>query len=218
VSELNVGLTTPASPSVAFQIDYTTQTDQQLSLYSVVKRAGALPCASSYELEEQQNQNENGLSGYGGGTSVFGGPTTTTAIDTETYGSYLICSWVEGPNNGEVDAAATTPIFVGTPPAPPAPQPASPGLRFSYVKVSRRHGATVHGTAAAGLSGRVAVGATCGNMTNTDRVIVSAGEFSARLRIPRSCRGRAQVKISASWHGSASFEPQHISETIRTAR
>jgi hypothetical protein len=117
VSELSVALASPARPDVGFQINYTTQTDQQLSLYSIVKPAGGLPCASSFELDQQQNQSENDV--FQDSTSVFGGPVTTSGTDTETSGgSYLICSWIEGPNGGEVDAATTTGLYVGIPPQP----------------------------------------------------------------------------------------------------
>jgi len=222
VSELNIDLPTPATPNVAYQIDYTTQTDQQLSLYSIVKASGGLPCASSYELEEQQNQNENDPFGYEEGSSVFGGPTTTTATDTEAYGSYLICSWIEGPNNGEVDASTTTPIFVGTPPSPlpptPAPTPSNPRLRISSARVSRRHGASVGGSASRQLAGLVAVGATCGDSTFTRRVTVRNGGFFAHLSLPRSCRRYARVKIAVTWRGSSSFRRQTVSEEERIGR
>lgn len=122
VAQLTVGLAGSARPQSAFQIAYTTQTDQQLHLYSVVKPAGGLACASSYELETQQNQTENVVLGdYD--EDVFGGPTTTTQTDTESHaGPYVICTWIEGPNSGEVDAATSTSIYVGSPPAPPACQ------------------------------------------------------------------------------------------------
>jgi len=120
VSELSVAVASQALPEVGYQINYTTQTDQQLSLYSIVKPAGGLPCASSYELEQQQNQPGNDI--FDGSTSVFGGPETTTATDTESSaGSYLICSWIEGPASAEVDAATSTPIYVGTPHVSPPP-------------------------------------------------------------------------------------------------
>lgn len=137
VAELSVSLPSGARPGVAFQINYTTQTDQDLSLDSIVKPAGGLPCASSYELEGQQNQTEDDV--FGGSTSVFGGPTTTTGTDTEqNAGPYVICSWIEGPSGGEVDAASTTPIYVGTPPPPPPP-PVPPSCivpRFSRTGLS----------------------------------------------------------------------------------
>jgi hypothetical protein len=118
VEQLTVSLPQSARPNVAFQIAFTTQTDQQLNLYSVIKPSGGLPCASSYELESAQNQELDDLFGDEG-QSVFGGPTTTTTTATEKGGSYVICTWVEGPNQEEVDATTSTSIYVGTPPAPP---------------------------------------------------------------------------------------------------
>lgn len=120
VPVLSVALAGAARPNKGFQINYTTQTDQQLNLYSVVKPAGALPCASTYDLELQQNQVEQIIYGYDD-QQVFGGPTTTTATSTEQKaGAYLICTWIEGPNSKELDASVSTPIYVGTPPQPPA--------------------------------------------------------------------------------------------------
>jgi hypothetical protein len=115
VEQLSVSLPKPARPNVAFQVAFTTQTDQQLTLDSYLKPAGGLPCASSYELESAQNQELDDL--LNGGQSLFGGPTTTTATATEKKGSYVICTWVEGPTQGEVDAALSTPIDVASPPA-----------------------------------------------------------------------------------------------------
>ena len=62
-----------------------------------------LPCAASYELEQEQGAPETTLLGAGS-PQVFGGPTTSTITDREKTGSYLICSWIEGPTFGEVDA------------------------------------------------------------------------------------------------------------------
>ncbi len=122
VAQLTVGLASPAQPGVGFQVNYTTQTDQQLTLNSVIKPSGGLPCASSYELDRQQNQSEQIVFIFG--SNVFGGPTTTSGTITEqAAGPYLVCAWIEGPNDGEVVAASTTNIYVGTPPPPPRPQP-----------------------------------------------------------------------------------------------
>ncbi|HEX3833329.1 MAG TPA: hypothetical protein VHW04_15235 [Solirubrobacteraceae bacterium] len=51
VSQLTLAVPSALTPGAVFQLAYTTQTDQQLRLYSVIKQAGALPCADSYELE-----------------------------------------------------------------------------------------------------------------------------------------------------------------------
>jgi hypothetical protein len=117
VEQLTVSLPSQILPNVAFQVGFTTQTDQQLSLYAILKPAGGLPCASSYELESQQNEPGDNL--FDGGTSVYGGPTTTNATVTEKKGSYVICSWIEGPTAQEVDANQSTTLTVEKPPPPP---------------------------------------------------------------------------------------------------
>ncbi len=118
VAQLTVRLASPAKPGVGFQIDYTTQTDQELTLDSTIKPSGGLPCASSYELGQHQNQSQEDIFLFG--SKVFGGPATISgAVTEQNAGPYLVCSWVEGPNEGEVDASSTTPVYVGTPPRPP---------------------------------------------------------------------------------------------------
>jgi hypothetical protein len=128
VSAFQVALPEAASPGKQFLINYTTQTDQQLALYSVIQRAGGQPCPTSYELAQSENltsdqvnfEFENNEDNSSNSLSVYGGPATAQAADTETKaGSYVICSWIEGPNTAEVDDSASTPFYVGTPPPPP---------------------------------------------------------------------------------------------------
>ncbi len=126
VYQLAVGLSHPALPGVAFQITYTTHTDQQLAMYSAIRPAGGLPCAVNHTLDGQQNQNETDLLGEPfllDGEKIFGGPATIAATTTESAGSYLICTWIEGPSENEVDATAATNISVGTPSPPSSPTP-----------------------------------------------------------------------------------------------
>jgi hypothetical protein len=138
ISAFAVGLPRGPQPGQVFVIAYTTQTDQTLTLATLIQHAGGLPCAASPELDEQENQTQdrptfpNPESFYEGRNSVniFGGPLINQATDTETLGGpYIICSWITGPTKGEVDAALTTPFYVGTPPPPPPsaqkPAPAS---------------------------------------------------------------------------------------------
>ena len=47
VAQLTVAVAKPLIPDVAFQIAYTTQTDQSLELYSVIKAAPSVPLAGS---------------------------------------------------------------------------------------------------------------------------------------------------------------------------
>jgi len=138
ISVFGVGVASQPQPSHVFVINYTTQTDQTLTLTTLIQHAGGLPCAASPELDEQENQTQDrpvfphteSYYDYQNFVNVFGGPIVTQATDTETQvGPYIICSWILGPTKGEVDATLTTPFYVGTPPPPPPtarkPAPAS---------------------------------------------------------------------------------------------
>ncbi len=217
VSQLSVVLPVAPRPKVGFQIDYTTQTDQNLSLYSVLKRAGSLPCASSYELEQQANQSETAIFDGENSPELFGGPTVNTATDTEDRGSYLICTWVEGPDSGEVDATAVTPVTVGTP-IPPPVVAASPDLHFTRVRASRRHGVSYRGTAAAGLSGQLFVTASCGRASRAGRTSAARGVFSGHLKLPRGCRGHKKATLRVLWSGSSAFTRESAKQTVRIRR
>jgi PASTA domain len=200
VAQLTVALASNARPRQGFQIAYTTQTDQDLNLYSVAKRAGGLPCAASYELEQQQNQVEDVIYDYGE-AQVFGGPTTTTATTTEDKaGPYVICTWVEGPNNDEVDAATSTPIYVGSPPQPPACQVPKLTVGAALAKVKHRillnHcavGTITHGYSRTVPRGRVmSLSPAPGSKLASGAAVgikISAGRAPAPCRVPRFRRG-----------------------------
>ena len=211
VPVLTVALPVTPRPAQAFSITYTTQTDQQLSLSSVIKPAGGAPCASSYELERQQDADNEAVTGLLGEDSVYGGPTNTSATATEARGSYIVCTWIEGPSNGEVDATTTTPVSVQ--PAAPVPKPAD--LRFTGISVSRRHGANIDGTTAAKLAGRILVYASCDKSSSSSSVLVKKGKFAGHLKLPSACRGRRYTEIGAVWKGSPSFLKQSISKSVR---
>jgi hypothetical protein len=214
VSVLSVTLPSPALPNRAFQVNYTTQTDQNLTMYSIIKKAGGLPCASSFRLEQAGNQTETDLLNGSNGVSVFGGPMLSTATDTEKAGAYVICTWIEGPNFGEVDAAASTPITVGKPPSPP---PASPALQLTKWFASRRHGISVKGTTAQSFNGVLLVAATCGKSTRRAHPRASSGFFSAHLRLPR-CRHYRHVKVTVKWGGSSTFARESTSRSVKIRR
>lgn len=224
VYQLAVGLPAPALPGVAFQIDYTTHTDQQLALGSAIRPAGGLPCAANHELDSQQNQSETNLVGSPYSTSsekVFGGPATVNATATEPAGPYLICTWIEGPNTAEVDSTASTSIYVGTPPPPPPPPPShpiSPLLALRGINVSKRHGALVRGTAAATLSGRLRVSVSCGRSSVSGDARVTHGRFRLRLATPRRCHTRGRARVTAKWTGSHAFLEQSVSDVVKVSR
>ncbi|MFZ0043644.1 MAG: hypothetical protein WAK93_20210 [Solirubrobacteraceae bacterium] len=205
-SELSISVPAAPQPNVAFDIDYGTQTDQQLNLYSVIAKAGNQACASSYELERQQGQVVSTVFGFGQ-QQVFGGPTTTPATVKLGTGSYLVCGWIEGPNGGEVDLATSKPLTVGTPSLPP-------GLHLGKVTASRRHGVSVSGTTAAGLSGRLVVTAACGASSKRATPKAGHGRFRAHLALPGGCRRASALKVGVSWGGSSAFAKQSTSKRI----
>jgi hypothetical protein len=188
-----------------FQITYTTQTDQKLELSSIIKPAGGSPCAASYELELQQN--ETGRTILVSPTDVYGGPSTTSASNTEASGSYVICSWIEGPGPSEIDQAIITPVIIPSPPA-------SARLRISHATASRKHGVTIDGTAAASLAGRIVVYATCGRKSVSVSPSIGNGKFRGHLRLPNTCRRARGVTIGVVWAGSAAFAKQVVTRQI----
>jgi hypothetical protein len=214
VVQLTVAIAKPLIPNVAFQIAYTTQTDQSLALYSVIKAAPSAgspatsPCASSFEAQQRQ-QVEKILVGPGA-QGVFGGPTTTTITDKQKAGAYVICTWVEGPSFQEVDASATTPVTVGTVTSPPPRL----GLSLTKVTASRRHGVSASGKTASAFSGRLVLLAACGSSTTTHAVTAGHGRFSGRLGLPSGCRRAKRVTVTVSWAGSRSFAKQSAKRSV----
>jgi hypothetical protein len=211
VSQLTLTVPKNPAPDVPFQIGYTTQTDQQLELFSVLKPATDAPCASTFELDQGQNQPETTLLGTGS-PPVFGGPTTSTITTTQKTGSYLICTWVEGPNAQQVDRSASTPLTVGT------PVPPTPGLKLTKLTASHRRGASVTGTAGPGFTGRLLLTASCGSSTAKRSTTPKNRRFSARVGLPGSCRTAKRLKITVAWAGSSAFSKQSVNKTIAIAR
>src|SRR6185437_3003699 len=97
VGQFTVTVPKDLQPGVAFQVSYATQTDQTLSLFSVLRKASGASgtsgtsCPASFEDAQQQDQVETLLQGGRAGTSVFGGPITTTATTTQKTGFYIVC-------------------------------------------------------------------------------------------------------------------------------
>ena len=146
------------------------------------------PCPASFDLNQQEGRVETVLSAFGA-TSVFGGPATTTLPTKQRTGLYLVCTWIEGPNVGEVDGAASTSVTVGTP-APPAPP--SPKLKLSKAAASHKHGVAVAGSTVSGFTGKLAVSAACGSSTAKRTVTARNRRFSSALRPATRVRPRPQ--------------------------
>ncbi len=211
VSQLTVSVPKDLQPNVSFQVTYTTQTDQQLSLLSVLRPASEAPCPATFSLNQRQNRPETNLLGFGT-QQVFGGPVTTTATTKQKTGLYVVCTWVEGPTGDEVDDAATTPVTVGTPPPP------KPGLTLTKATASRRHGASVAGTAVSGFRGKLVVSVACGAATAKRTTTAHNRRFASSVRLPSACRTARKVRLTVSWAGSSAFSKQSVARTVAIAR
>lgn len=211
VPVFTVSVPTALAPNVAFDVTYTTQTDQQLALESVIK-AGTAPattCPTSYEQAIQGSNNTATI--LGPGNEVFGGPITTTATTTQKQGSYLICSWVEGPNPSEVDSAVVTPVTVGT---PNSTLPPKPGLKLGKLTASRKHGISVAGSTSSKFAGKLSVVAACGRSSAKTSASAKKGKFSSHVRVPAGCKSARTVKITVSWSGSKAWTKQSVSKSV----
>jgi hypothetical protein len=211
VSQLSVTVPKDLQPNVNFRITYTTQTDQQLSLFSVLRPASEAPCPDTFSVDQQQNQAETNLLGFGT-PPVFGGPVTTTVTTKQKTGFYVVCTWVEGPTDGEVDDTATTPVTIGTPPPP------KPDLALTKASASRRHGVSVIGTTASGFAGKLVVSAACGSATAKRTTTARKGRFASSLRLPGACRKARKVRLTVSWAGSSAFAKQSVAKTVAIAK
>jgi hypothetical protein len=213
VSELTVAVPKDLQPNVTFQVTYTTQTDQLLTLSSVLRPASEAPCPANFSLDQQQNQAETNLFGPGA-QDVFGGPETTTATTKQKTGFYILCTWVQGPNGDEVDDSATTPVTVGTPPPPALPKP---GLALIKAAASHRRGVSVAGTTVSGFTGKLVVSAACGSSTAKRTTAAHNRRFVASVRLPSGCRKAGRVQLTVSWAGSSAFAKQTVARTVAIA-
>jgi len=206
---LAVSLPVAPTHDRTFTIQYTTQTDQNLDLSSIIKPAGATSCAANYSLE--LDQDGNAATTLTSSQNVCGGPATSTSTATEPAGSYLICSWIQGPDGSEVDAATTTPVTI---PAPP-PKPQQPKLHITHASLSHKHGATIKGTTAPALAGRVEVYVACGKASTSTAPRIADGRFNAHLKLPRTCRRAMHATVGVVWPGSATFRRQVLTKALR---
>jgi hypothetical protein len=207
---LAVSVPVPPRPHQPFEIDYTTGTPYEIALKSAIKEASEGPCAASAEKEYEAQQSELPLLGPQVTSSrpIVGDPKLTTATDTEPKGSYVICTWIEGPNFMEVDAMKTTPVTVGDV-APP-----QPGIRVKRWSASRRHGISISGTTTKPFQARLLVVAKCHKSAHRTRARPSNGAFHAHLHLPRCSRQR-RVTLSVSWSGSSTYSKQSRTRSVR---
>lgn len=211
VSQLTVTVPKALQPNVSFSVSYTTQTDQQLALYSVLRSGTQTACPDSFELDQQENQADTILSGFSA-PPVFGGPVTRTVTIKQRTGFYLLCTWVEGPNAAEVDGSAATPVTVGT------PTPPQPGLKLNRATASHRHGVSIAGSSASGFTGKLAVSAACGSSRARHTTTARNRRFASSFVLPAGCRKAKRVKLTVAWPGSSAFAKQSVTRTVAIAK
>jgi hypothetical protein len=187
VGPLQVSAPAKIKVNQGYQITYATQTDQDVNLDSVVIPAGGDGCASSYEAEAASSDPYNDV--FGGSSDVFGSETTAGDDSETTAGQYVICSWIEGPDQEQVDAATATDITIGSPPTNPV---------FAGTSSSPSSGS---GSAAGSTSAPACVvpkysGATLA----TERKRLKAAHCSVGVihRVRGTVRSGVVVKLSAS--------------------
>jgi hypothetical protein len=202
VPVLNVGFSATPTASTAFDIQYTTQTDQPLRMLSTIRPAGTVPaCEATQPTDLAAHPGERIL--FSGGVLVSGGPALTSIAVRYPAGEYLICTWITGPSPSEVDAALATPFTVD---AQPIAQRALPSqLRITAVAATAGSPVTVRGTSAAGLSGTLALTAECAASSSRGTATVARGRFTARLALPRLCIAHDRISVSAAWAGSPAY-------------
>ncbi len=110
VGPLKVSVPATIKVNQAYTISYGTQTDQDLSLDSIVIPASSGGCAGSYELEVDDLDNPDDI--FNGSAAIYGTATTPGIDKQSTAGAYVICTWIEGPDDQQVDATLATPIKV----------------------------------------------------------------------------------------------------------
>jgi hypothetical protein len=110
VGPLKVSVPAAIRVNQAYDITYATQTDQDLSLASIVIPAASGGCAGSYELETDDLENPDDI--FDGSTDIYGTATTTGMDKQTTAGTYTICTWIEGPDDAQIDATSATTVTV----------------------------------------------------------------------------------------------------------
>ena len=204
VPVLSVGFSSTPTAETTFAIEYTVQTDQPLRLLSTIRPAGTAPaCAPSQSADTAANPGERVL--FPGGVPISGGPGTTSIAVRYPAGAYLICAWITGPDLGEVDAALATPFTVRARPIVTGPLPSQ--LRVTGLDAFVGARVRVRGTTAAGLSGTLALSASCAGSTSRGTATAARGRFSGRLALPRLCIAHDRIRVTVRWAGSPGYAP-----------
>lgn len=196
-----------ATPSAArpFELRYTTETDQPLTLTSVIRPAGGA-CAADQQADRALERSDHVV--FPGGVAIDGGPEVSSVSLREPAGSYLICTWVVGPRSGEVDAMLATPLSVAATPAA-----AAPDITLTSLTASTGSGISLAGRTADGLTGELAVTASCNGSHSSGSASARSGRFTAHFGLPLGCDAGARLVVRARWAGTAAFAVGHATRT-----
>jgi hypothetical protein len=204
VAQLTVTPPTTITANQAFTVQYTTQTDQPLALYSVIHRTN-VACGQSFEADRSTTPDAAVVVN---GVSVDGGPVSTPGPITSVAGTFQLCTWLEvAGNQGVASGPVATPFTVHAPPSPAKPSPVLTLTSLSFA------GGTVSfaGTTTAGYSGSISLVVQCASQVGSGQVTVGGGAYSGTLTLPAACTAGTAVKLTATIAASASFKGQTVS-------
>ncbi len=198
VSQLTVTVPKDLQPNVSFQVSYTTQTDQQLSLFSVM-------CpASEAAVPGQLRGSTRGRTRSRPPQWVLlaAGLRRSCHHHRDDQAEDRPLSSVHLGSRAPPAARSTTRPARRSPSAPGAPAPPSPKLKLTKATASHRHGVSIAGTTVSGFTGKLVVSAACGSATARRTTTARHRRFASSVRLPSGCRTAKQASSSPS-HGQA---------------
>jgi hypothetical protein len=119
VQRFNLTTEGPLVAGQPFQVKVSAQTNQELKISASIRPASGLGCALDLKVEKERPQQtqvviESDLPG--------GAANLTETAKVESPGSYLLCAWIEGPEEQEIDGVQSVLLNIAAPPTPPPPQ------------------------------------------------------------------------------------------------
>jgi hypothetical protein len=199
-----VGTPVDGSP---FTLRLSAVADQPLALYAVFHDP-TQSCSASFAIDRQAFASDTKLVTA---QALPAGTTSSAPTATLPAGTYVICTWLEGPLSDEVAFAGVSPAFTVASASPYAGLP-NPALTISSLTASATGGVHVSGTTAPGFVGTLAVEADCGK-SSTGSASASGGGYSATLALPTNCSAGDQLTITVSVAKSPTWLAGSIGET-----
>jgi len=179
---LAVSLPVAPTHDRTFTIQLHTQTDQNLDSPRS-SSPGATSCAANYSLELDQDGNA--------ATTLTSKPkrlrwSGDQHVDRDRTGR-LIPDLQLDPGTRR-QRGRRRHHGRRSPSRHPRPSPSSPSVHITHASLSHKHGATIKGTTAPALAGRVEVYVACGKASTSTAPRIADGRFNAHLKLPRTCR------------------------------